>query len=227
MHHGELSHVNLHRKPLPPAKGSEKGQQQPRNTNGQMREGREHWVEVTSSGLTHHCGDSGFGPLCPLMLHVFQTHRVPAVARLTEGSGSESGNVKKQSQVFIGKNFGIMTDVTQLDIDEGNSNSLGGENARSDQITLKEGRYSLKMSVISVDSGEIQLTHIVHSYPKSTNNDNDSILNIIAADFPSLIPISYRSYSEHIAQHTLWITIFVVLFYFINMYFGRHKEKVA
>ena len=203
-----------------------------------MREGREHWVEVTSSGLTHHCGDSGFGPLCPLMLHVFHTHRVPPVVSQSEGSGSGNGgsegdNLKKLSQVFIGKNFGIMTDVTQIDVDEENNDSKVEGNVPDGQVdggvTLKEGRYSLKVSVVSVDSGDVMLTHIVHSYPKSTHHDNDddSILNITAADFPSLIPSSYRSHSEHIAQHTLWITMFVLVFYFINVYFSKQKDKIA
>ena len=225
---------------LGPGQEKKLGQAATRTTGGNVREGREHWVEVTSSGLTHHCGDSGFGPLCPLMLHMFSTHRVPPDVSQSEGSGSKSeggggegDHLKKQSQVFIGKNFGIMTDVTQIDVNAEESDGEVDENRRSNQadggVILKEGRYSLKVSVVSVDSGDVKLTHIVHSYPKSTSlgNDNDSILNVIAADFPSLIPPSYRSHSERIAQHTLWITLFIVVFHFINMYFSKRKVEVG
>jgi hypothetical protein len=44
---------------------------------------KEIWVEITSSGLTHSCGDSMFNSyLCPLMLDLFNSHRLPVSAVL-------------------------------------------------------------------------------------------------------------------------------------------------
>jgi len=60
VHHGELSAATVER-----ARTAASGE----------REGSDRWVEVTSSGLTHHCGDSGLGPVCPVMLRLFGSHR--------------------------------------------------------------------------------------------------------------------------------------------------------
>lgn len=186
VHHGELSHAQLKRE----------------SADGTDGKHETSWVEVTSSGLTHHCGDSGFGPLCPVMLRMFDQHRLPPATVRTQPTDSID-------QVFIGKNFGLMTDVSRV---EGS-----GEGA---EVNLVDGYYSLKVSVVSVDSDTVVLSHVVRSYPQATSGSS-AIESVIAADFPSIIPPRWRHRSEDIAIHSLLATLFISLVHGINVYFKK------
>ena len=119
VHHGELSRAIVKRK-----------------------SGESLWVEVTSSGMTHTCGDSLFNRiLCPNMLDLFSDHRLKCTNNNSEYSPSKSQklNGKNTENYFIGKNFGLITDVS-------NSTVL-----------------ALNVSVMGIDTFQSELSYIVTS----------------------------------------------------------------
>jgi PhoD-like phosphatase len=193
VHHGELSKVQVLR-----------------------GKGESLWVEMTSSGLTHTCGDSLFNRLlCPTMLKTFSGHRLQGL----DGPGPQEENKTEKENFFIGKNFGLITDA---------SNST---------------MYSLNFTVIGIDSKKTELNYIVQSVRRNCektktvestdadieqNTDSrkfscypDPITSVVMADFPLFIPDKvFRNMGEIFAAIILSI-LFLFSFFYINSYSKR------
>ena len=157
------------------------------------------WVEVTSSGMTHTCGDSFFNRiLCPNMLDLFSQHRLESTKDPYEYyTENEKLKGKNTENYFIGKNFGLITDVS-------NSSLL-----------------ALNVSVIGIDTLQSELSYVVTSVRRRCNDDQEltdsedhlcipnPIVDVYAADFPLLIP-------KNLAAHLIKLISFSITAYWLR-----------
>ena len=214
VHHGELSKAKVVR---------EKGESL--------------WVEMTSSGLTHTCGDSMFNKiLCPKMLKTFSEHRLHSQdpSKQEDISKEENQtqkeleivkeNEKEKDNYFIGKNFGLITDA---------SNST---------------MYSLNFTVIGIESKKTELNYIVQSVRRKCKNsknaestDNnmeqntdlreiscfpDPITKVIVADFPLFLPEKISRNIREIFTAAVLLMLFLFSLLIVNSYSRRkHPPK--
>ena len=183
------------------------------------------WVEVTSSGLTHTCGDSFINRiLCPNMLRMFSKHRLPYRNDFNEELISiqhrknDSAIKEMKDNFYIGKNFGLIVDASNTTM------------------------FSLNISVISLESDRAKLTHIVHSTKykcQNFHNDrihyeedgvvrdasecdhvSDPIIRIISADFPNLVAQGIMKSSELIA-----VLVGIALLLISSLYMWKFTAK--
>lgn len=204
VHHGELSKARIVRE-----------------------RGESLWVEITSSGMTHTCGDSMFNSvLCPKMLETFSEHRLqsrgpPNVEEETPllTTDTSQRNTAKNENYYIGKNFGLITD---------SSNST---------------MYALNFTVIGIDSKKTELNYIVQSIRRNCRKKNsdeftdigieqdadsreyscfpDPIMTVEVADFPLFI----REEVKKKAQEILGAVLLAMLFYFLVCSFTFYVKK--
>ena len=182
------------------------------------------WVEVTSSGLTHTCGDSFINKiLCPSMLRTFSKHRLPTSNNhdddntSTEHQKSDTNATAQRENFYIGKNFGLIVDASNSTI------------------------FSLNISVRSLESNRAELTHIVHSVrnkcPVSDNNANvlegstesafdastcvsDPILRILTDDFPNYVAPEISRNKGLIAM-VIGILLVLISSFFLRSLFSK------
>ena len=212
VHHGELSKATVIR---------EKGESL--------------WVEMTSSGLTHTCGDSMFNKiLCPKMLKTFSEHRLHSqdpskqedISKQEEDQThneaekvKEKEKEKEKNNFFIGKNFGLITDA---------SNST---------------MYSLNFTVIGIESKKTELNYIVQSVRRNCKNsetaettDNNMeqntdfreiscfpnpITKVIVADFPLFLPEKISRNIREIFTAAVLLMLFLFSLFIVNSYSRR------
>ena len=201
VHHGELSRARV------------------------LRSSREDvWVEVTSSGLTHTCGDSFINRiLCPNMLRMFSKHRLPYRNNFHEElisiqqKKSDSAIKGMKENFYIGKNFGLIIDASNATM------------------------FSLNISVISLESDRAELTYIVHSMKNKCikfYNDthgmeegidrdanecdhiSDPIISIITADFPNIVAPGIMKSSKLIA-----VLVGIALLFISSSYMRKFLSK--
>lgn len=206
VHHGELSRVQVLR---------EKGESL--------------WVEMTSSGLTHTCGDSMFNRiLCPKMLKTFAEHRLTSQDLLkhqeeeVEKEKGEEEDTTEKENYFIGRNFGLITD---------SSNST---------------MYSLNFTVIGIDSKRSELNYIVQSVRRNCKQQNnaeitengaeqntdlrkfscypDPITSVVVADFPLFLPETVSSNIRGFFAAVLLSILFIFSFLCVNSV-SKPKQK--
>lgn len=198
VHHGELSRVQVQRE------------------NGESL-----WVEMTSSGLTHTCGDSMFNRiLCPKMLKTFPAHRLPSQDLLKDQNQEEDKN--ENENYFIGKNFGLITDASNSTV------------------------YSLNFTVIGIDSKRSELNYIVQSVRRNCKEQNiaeitengeeqntdlrkfscypDPIISVVMADFPLYLPELVSSNIRGVFAAVLLSILFIFSLLCVNS-FSRRKQK--
>lgn len=196
VHHGELSKATVIR---------EKGESL--------------WVEMTSSGLTHTCGDSMFNKiLCPKMLKTFSEHRLHSQDP-SKQEEDQTHNEAEKNNFFIGKNFGLITDA---------SNST---------------MYSLNFTVIGIESKKTELNYIVQSVRRNCKNsetaestDNnmeqntdfreiscfpDPITKVTVADFPLFLPEKISRNIREIFTAAVLLMLFLFSLFIVNSYSRR------
>lgn len=185
------------------------------------------WVEVTSSGLTHTCGDSFINKiLCPNMLRTFSKHRLPLSNKKedissTKHQRSDSDATVQRENFFIGKNFGLIVDAS-------NGTML-----------------SLNISVVGLESNRAELTHIVNSVrnkcPVSDSSGNvlegstesasdastcvsDPILRILTDDFPNYVTPEIKKNGGLIAM-VIGVALVLITTFFVWAYSGKKPRR--
>jgi hypothetical protein len=167
----DASNPDLNPNPNPKSSPNSSPNSNPNSSsNSNLNTYTDNWMEFTSSGLTHTCGDSFFNKmLCPLMIKTFSGHRLqdahnpnpnpgstsdPNSSNLTPNStrnptpipNNDSSNSKSNPNsnshpnAFIEKNFGIISDITS-------SSSLSGHhdtqnNGDSEEVKFKPNSSS-------------------------------------------------------------------------------------
>jgi PhoD-like phosphatase len=186
------------------------------------------WVEVTSSGLTHTCGDSFINKiLCPNMLRTFSKHRLPSSGNQeeeitsTQHQKSDSNATVLRENFYIGKNFGLIADASN------------------------ETMLSLNISVVGLESNRAELTHIVHSVrtkcPASDSSAkvlegstesvsdastcvSDPILRILTDDFPNYITPEIKKNGGLIAM-VIGVALVLITSFFVWAYSGKKPRR--
>jgi PhoD-like phosphatase len=186
------------------------------------------WVEVTSSGLTHTCGDSFINKiLCPNMLRTFSKHRLPSSDNhdedipSTKHRKSDTNVTVRRENFYIGKNFGLIVDASN------------------------ETMFSLNISVMGVESNRAELTHIVHSVrnkcsvsdnsanvleestesvPDASTCVSDPILRILTDDFPNYVTPEMKRNGGLIAM-VIGVALVLITSFFVWAYSGKKPRR--
>lgn len=185
------------------------------------------WVEVTSSGLTHTCGDSFINKiLCPNMLRTFSKHRLPFSNKKeditsTQHQKSDTNATVQGENFYIGRNFGLIVDASNKTM------------------------LSLNISVVGLESNRAELTHIVHSVrnkcPASDSSAkvlegstesvsdastcvSDPILRILTDDFPNYITPEIKKNGGLIAM-VIGVSLVLITSFFVWAYSGKKRRR--
>mmetsp|Transcript_13025 Transcript_13025/g.27385 ORF Transcript_13025/g.27385 Transcript_13025/m.27385 type:complete len:565 (+) Transcript_13025:97-1791(+) len=124
--------------------------------------GQPGYYEVTSSGMTHHCGQHKFyGPVCEPILNIFSDHRSGAPQSRNgeevkdggkdNGDGNEALDMNGKDRYYIGLNYGL------LEIFTGNNGEDGSKREVRAQIKNATGHTVLEISQALAGHGPIPI----------------------------------------------------------------------
>ena len=152
------------------------------------------WVEVTSSGLTHTCGDSKINKiLCPKMLKMFASHRLPNIQKkeneIENKNKIDEETVVEKENIFIGKNYGMITSPSS------SSSTSSSTSSSSSSSTSSSSFLSSSSSSSSTPTSD----------PSSlTSNFSSSSLPSSSSEFLFLeISVMSIDTSEAVLTHTV------------------------
>jgi len=175
-----------------------------REGGGDIENGSNQLVEVTSSGLTHSCrGGKITRFLCPAMLARFPNHRI-SFDNVVDDSGRRVALV---TPAYTGKNFGMIEEVSSL---EKHREGLGQD--------LK----ALNVTVWSLE--DLADVNPVLSYTVSARKSQGKITRIVAKPFP-YSPIEVVVIYVVLIYITLYMSRLITRFYCHLTKYNNEKPK--
>ena len=161
------------------------------------------WVEVTSSGLTHTCGDSTINKiLCPKMLKMFASHRLP------------KNHEKDNDNVYIGKNYGIITSLSSSESAEFLYLNVSVVSLETSTAVLS---HTVRSSIHDKNCRNLHSNFYlkITEFKRKQCYDRRPILEVVYHEFPIFIPESVAENLFDIIRTSLVTIIFCCLF-FVN-----------
>ena len=163
----------------------------------------EGWVEVTSSGLTHTCGDSTINKiLCPKMLKMFASHRLP------------KNHEKDDDNVYIGKNYGIITSLSSSESAEFLYLNVSVVSLETSTAVLS---HTVRSSIHDKNCRNLHSNFFlkITEFKRKQCYYRRPILEVVYHEFPIFIPESVAENLFDIIRTSLVTIIFCCLF-FVN-----------
>ena len=166
-----------------------------------QNDSEEVWVEVTSSGLTHTCGDSTINKfLCPKMLKMFASHRLPKILE------------EDNENIYIGKNFGIITSPSSFDSAEYLFIKISVISLETSTAVLS---HTVRSSIHHKNCKNLHsnLALKITEFRRNQCYDRRPILQIVRHEFPIFISESVAENLFDIIRTSLLAILFCFLLY--------------